>query len=196
MDECVRVAHALGERVWTRLGVPVYFYEYAARSPERIRLENVRRGGFEHPRLLPDLGGPNLHRSAGACCIGARKFLIAFNVNLKTADLAVARSIAAAVRESSGGLAAVKAMGVRLEALGIVQVSMNLIDFERTPLDAALNAVREQASLRGVEVAGTEIVGLVPRKAIEEAASRSTEWLTVDPELILENRLEAAAKLK
>ena len=196
MELCVEIAQALGQRVWTSLGVPVYFYEQAARSHERVRLENVRRGGFEHPRLAPDLGGPALHPSAGACCIGARKFLIAFNVNLKTTDLGVARSIARAVRESSGGLKAVKAMGVRLAASDLVQVSMNLTDFERTPLDVVFDAVRDQAAQQGVEVAGTEIVGLVPRQAIADAASRSPQWRDLDPALILENRLEAAAKAK
>ena len=189
IDQCAGIARRVGQAIWERLGVPVYFYEAAARSPERAPLENVRRGGFEKPALPPDLGGPNLHPSAGASILGARPLLIAFNVNLNTEDLGVGRAIAREIRASSGGLAAVKAMGVALPSRGCVQVSMNLTDFERTPIDRVLNTVRELADRRGVAIAGTEIVGLVPRKAIEDAASREPEWKTFDGCLILENRI-------
>jgi glutamate formiminotransferase len=189
LADCVEIARRTGERVWNELGVPVYFYEAAARSPERAPLQNVRRGGFEHPALEPDLGGPALHPSAGACIIGARKFLIAFNVNLKTDDLSVAREIARKIRASSGGLPALKAIGVALASRGMVQVSMNLTDFERTPLDVVLGAVRAEAAAHHVEIAGVQYIGLVPRKAIEDAASRDAEWLRFDAGLILENRL-------
>jgi glutamate formiminotransferase len=189
LADCVEIARRTGERVWNELGVPVYFYEAAARSPERAPLQNVRRGGFEHPALEPDLGGPALHPSAGACIIGARKFLIAFNVNLKTDDVDVARQIARKIRASSGGLPALKAIGVALASRGMVQVSMNLTDFERTPLDVVLGAVRAGAAAHHVEIAGVQYIGLVPRKAIEDAASRDAEWLRFDAGLILENRL-------
>ena len=189
LADCVEIARRTGERVWNELGVPVYFYEAAAQSPERAPLQNVRRGGFEHPALQPDLGGPALHPSAGACIIGARKFLIAFNVNLKSDDLSVAREIARKIRASSGGLPALKAIGVALASRGLVQVSMNLTDFERTPLDAVLGAVRAEAAARQVEIAGVQYIGLVPRQAIEDAASRDAEWLRFDAGLILENRL-------
>ena len=192
LAECVEVARRTGERVWKELGVPVYFYEAAALSGERAPLENVRRGGFEHPALEPDLGGPRLHPTAGACIIGARKLLIAFNVNLNTADLGIARAIARKIRASSGGLAALKAIGVALASRGFVQVSMNLTDFERTPLDLVLRAVRMEAAAHQTEIAGVQYVGLVPRKAIEDAASRDPEWLRFDASLILENRLASA----
>lgn len=192
LEECVEIARRTGQRVWKELCVPVYFYEAAALSSERAPLESVRRGGFEHPALDPDLGGPALDPSAGACIIGARKLLIAFNVNLKSDDLGIARIIARKIRSSSGGLAALKAIGVALASRNLVQVSMNLTDFERTPLDLVLGAVRTEAAAHGVEIAGVQYVGLVPRKAIEDAASRDPEWLRFDPALILENRLKSA----
>ncbi len=197
MEQCADLARRVGEKVWTQLGVPVYFYGAAAETPERAPLENVRRGGFEKPALAPDLGGPALHPSAGATILGARPLLIAFNVNLNTTDLGIARAIARKIRSCSGGLEAVKAMGVPIPSRGCVQVSMNLTDFERTPIDRVLNAVRELARLDNVTVAGTQIVGLVPRKAIEDAASRDPEWKDFDSSLILENRIreaEAAAE--
>lgn len=192
MEECAEVARGAGEMVWNRLHVPVYFYGASARTPDRAPLENVRRGGFEKPALLPDLGGPMLDPAAGATILGARPLLIAYNVNLGTQDLAIARAIARGIRASSGGLEAVKAMGVALPSLGLVQVSMNLTDFERTPIDRVLNKVLELADRANVLVAGTQIVGLIPRKAVEDAASREREWRDTDPALILENRLAAA----
>jgi glutamate formiminotransferase len=190
LAHCTHIARRTGERVWNELRVPVYFYEAAAASPERAPLENVRRGGFEHPALAPDLGGPVLHPSAGAVVIGARKLLIAFNVDLKTNDLAAARSIARNIRASTGGLAKLKAIGVALPSRGIVQVAMNLIDFEHTPLDAVLAAVRRESAAHNIEIAGVQYVGLVPRAAVKSAASRDPEWSHFNPELILENRLE------
>ena len=192
LTECVEIARRTGERVWNELRVPVYFYEAAALSAQRVPLENVRRGGFEHPDLEPDLGGPALHSSAGACIVGARRLLIAFNVNLNTNDLGVARAIARKIRASSGGLAALKAIGVPLVSRNLVQVSMNLTDFERTPLDLVLGAVRIEAAAHNVEMAGVQYIGLVPRKAVEDAASRDREWLKFDAALILENRLASA----
>ena len=192
LADCVELARRTGERVWKELRVPVYFYEAAALSVQRAPLENVRRGGFEHPALEPDLGGPGLHPSAGGCIIGARKLLIAFNVNLNTGDLGIARAIARKIRASSGGLAALKAIGVPLASRNLVQVSMNLTDFERTPLDLVVRAVRTEAAAHHVEIAGVQYVGLVPRKAIEDAASRDPEWLKFDASLILENRLLSA----
>ena len=187
--DCVEIAHRTGQAVWERLGVPVYFYEAAAKSPDRAALENCRRGGFESPKLTPDLGGPELHPTAGACVIGARKLLIAFNVNLQTADVGIARAIARKIRASSGGLAFVKAMGVSLASRSLAQVSMNLTNFEQTGLDQAYQAVRAEAQSVGVSIAGIEIVGLVPKKAIEMAAERDPWWKSFDPGLILENRI-------
>jgi glutamate formiminotransferase len=182
LEDCAAIAHRTGEDVWKRLGVPVYFYEAAARSPERVPLENVRRGGFERPALKPDLGGPALHPTAGACIIGARKLLVAFNVNLNTADLSIAQAIARKIRASSGGLPFVKAMGVPLLSRNLVQVSMNLTDFEQTPLRRVFDSVSQEAADRGVSIAGTQIVGLIPRQA-----ALGCDF--VPPNQILENAL-------
>jgi glutamate formiminotransferase len=189
LADCVEIAHQTGAAVWERLGVPVYFYEAAAKNPDRERLENCRRGGFESPSLAPDLGGPKLHPTAGACVIGARNLLIAFNIDLASPDVGIARAIARKIRASSGGLAFVKAMGVSLASRGLAQVSMNLTNFERTGLDQVYSAVRAEADRVGVPIAGIEIVGLVPKKAIDMAAARDTWWKNFDPSLILENRL-------
>lgn len=200
LEDCVRLARRVAGEIWQTLGVPCYFYEAAALRPERVRLENVRRGGFEgvreavriDPSRRPDIGGPELHPTAGACIVGARRFLIAFNVDLRTGDIAVARQIAAAVRESSGGLPAVKALGLPLASRGLTQVSMNLTDIERTPLHAAFEAVRQTAAKLGVEVAGSEIVGLVPRAAVERAAAYFLGCGNFHSGAVLENRLAEA----
>jgi glutamate formiminotransferase len=198
LEECVALAHEVGREVWRLLRVPVYFYEAAALVPERQRLENIRRGGLEYLRRRaeqrpPDIGGPQLHPTAGATIIGARKFLIAFNANLTTADDRIARAIARKIRESSGGLPALKAIGAPLASRGMAQVAMNLTDFETTGMFEAYEAVRKAAAEHGAGVATTEIVGLVPRRAVEQAAARflSCENLTADR--VLEDRLEAAA---
>jgi glutamate formiminotransferase len=196
MGDCVRLAEQLAERVWRELHVPVYLYEAAARRPDRANLANVRRGGFEGLReeirfneeRLPDFGEAALHPTAGACVIGARKLLVAFNVNLATADLTIARGIARKIRFSSGGFAAVKALGLFLESRGHAQVSVNLTDFEVTPLDAVFDAVRAEAERCGVRISGTELIGLIPRKALETATG--VEFENFGPELILENQLE------
>jgi len=180
LEDCVRIAHHVGREVWETLHVPVYFYEAAAASPDRRPLENVRRGGFEHPALLPDLGGPALHPTAGACAIGARKLLVAFNVNLNTEDLAIAKAIARKIRASSGGLPFLKAMGVPLASRKLVQVSMNLTDFEQTPLARVYAAVCSEAAAHGVRIAETQIVGMVPQQALEGFE------VSVDPHRILQ----------
>src|SRR5262249_30216784 len=151
--------------------VPVYFYEAAAAGPDRAPLENCRRGGFEKPAIAPDLGGPALHSSAGACVIGARNLLIAFNINLNTTDLRIAKALARKIRASSGGLPFVKAIGAPLASRNLVQVSINLTDFEQTPLHQVVDAVRAQAASHGVSIAGAQIVGLMPKKAFEQAAA-------------------------
>jgi glutamate formiminotransferase len=194
LADCVEIAHRTGEAVWERLGVPVYFYEAAANGPERAPLENCRRGGFESPRLAPDLGGPELHPTAGACVIGARNLLIAFNVNLNTGDVGIARAIARKIRASSGGFPFVKAMGVDLASRGVVQVSMNLTNFERTRIDQVYSMVRAEAERVGVAIAGIEVVGLVPKKAIEMAVAHDPWWKGFDQSLVLENRLDKARR--
>lgn len=198
LEDCVRIAHQTGRRIWEQLRVPVYFYEAAALRPQCRNLAEIRRGNWEGLReevlvnaeRRPDCGGPGLHSSAGAVVVGARKFLIAFNVNLATSDLSIARRIARKVRESSGGLPAVKAMGVLLASLNLAQVSMNLTDFEQTSIYAAFQAVCTEASREGVGVAGSELIGLVPRKALEAGDPGSLRIENFNPSMILENRLK------
>jgi len=197
LEQCAQLAALTGERIWGTLRIPVYLYGAAARHPDRVNLENIRRGGFEglresirtDPRRRPDFGEAKLHPSAGATAIGARKFLIAFNINLNTADLSIARQIARSIRTSSGGLPCVKALGLRLDSRNLAQVSMNLTDFERTPVSAVFREVRRQAAQLGVTVAESELIGLIPRAALDD----SQEWLPTvlgfHPGLILENRL-------
>jgi len=200
LEECARLAERVGEEIWRRFEVPVYFYEAAARRPDRVNLENIRRGQFEglreevltDPERAPDVGEPRLHPTAGAIVVGARKFLIAYNINLNTPDVEVAKAIARAIRFSSGGFRYVKAMGVPLSSRNMVQVSMNLTDFEQTPVHRVLEAVRVEAERYGVSVAGSEIVGLIPKKALEMAAEHYLRCENFHPEMVLENRLAEA----
>ena len=191
LEETARIAHEAGREIWARLGVPVYFYEAAALRPEYRRLESIRRGG-----LLPDLGGPEPHQSAGASVVGARKFLIAFNVNLGSADLDAARAIARKVRASSGGLATVKAIGVPLPSRGIVQVAMNLTDFEKVGIYEAFGAVQSVAREKGIEILSTQLVGLIPRKALEGGDPASLKFEDFGPHRVLEERIAQTLTVK
>jgi len=198
MEECVALAHEAGRRIWQELSIPVYFYERAALRADRRRLEHVRGKGFEwlqreietNPDRAPDVGNPKLHESAGATVVGARPFLIAFNVNLQTNDLSIARSIAGEVRERGGGLPFVKALGFELQSRGVVQVSMNLIDYQHTGIAQAFEAVRAAANHRDVEVLGAEIVGLVPRAALDRQASYFSYLENFRETLVIETLLE------
>jgi glutamate formiminotransferase len=200
LDECVTLAHEAGRRIWDELRIPVYFYERAALRPDRFRLEHVRGKGFErmgeeiakNPDRTPDVGEPKLHESAGAIAVGARPFLIAFNVNLRTSDIAIARRIAGAVRERDGGLPFVKALGFELQTRGLVQVSMNLIDYEQTTIAHAFAAVQREARRLGIEIVGTEIVGLLPRAALDRSAPYFPLLENFRETLVLETLLEAA----
>jgi len=200
LEECVRLAERAAAELWKRLRIPCYLYEAAAKRPERAQLENVRRGQFEvlreemgkNPDRAPDVGEPVLHPTAGATAVGARKFLIAYNINLRTPDVEIARRIAKAVRFSSGGFRHVKAMGVDLASRGLAQVSMNLTDFEATPVHRVFEAVKREAERYGVTVAESEIVGLIPRKAIEMTAEFYLQVGQFDSSQVLENRLEQA----
>jgi glutamate formiminotransferase len=193
LSDCVKLAREAGLAIWEQLNVPVYFYEAAALSAERVRLENVRRGGFESPRILPDLGMP-FHPTAGASIVGARKFLIAYNINLQTPDIAIAQQIARQVRASSGGLPHVKALGLLLASRGQAQVSMNLTDFEVTPLHLVFETVDRLARELGTSVASSELIGLVPQAAIDMAAGVDLRWENFDESMILENRIARAIK--
>jgi glutamate formiminotransferase/glutamate formiminotransferase/formiminotetrahydrofolate cyclodeaminase len=186
MRDCVSLARRTAARIWNELRVPVYLYEAAALRPEYARLENVRRLAREG--LAPDFG-EGRHATAGACVVGARKFLIAWNINLRSTDLQAAREIARAIRESNGGLRAVKALGVPLASRGEVQVSMNLVDFETTPLHVAFDAVADLCARRGIEIAGSELIGMIPAAALEASRGHDLHWLNLRPELVLENCL-------
>jgi len=197
LDDCVAIARRVGAEIWERYHIPVYLYEAAAALPERQNLENVRRGQFEglrdeiaaNPARRPDFGEPKLHPTAGAVAVGARKFLIAYNIYLNTADLDVAKKVAKAVRFSSGGLRFVKAAGFSVRNLA--QVSMNLTDFEQTPMARVFDFVQREAARYGVQPLSSEIVGLVPKRALEDAAAYFLQIENFDSSLILENRLAA-----
>ena len=200
LEECVRMAERLGEQLWAKLRLPVYLYEAAARRPERTNLENLRKGQFEAlveemgkvAARDPDIGDPVCHPTAGAIVTGARKFLIAYNVNLNTPDLSIAKRIAKTIRFSSGGFRFVKSMGVMLTSRNIAQVSINLTDFEQTPMHVVFEAVRREAERHGVGVVGSEIVGLIPRKSIELSADYFLRFENFRPERVLENRIAEA----
>lgn len=197
LEACVAEARVLGAEVAGRFRLPVFLYEAAAASPQRRNLADVRRGEFEgladkmrSPEWKPDFGPAEPHPTAGAVAIGARKPLVAFNVNLGTTDLKVAKSIAREIREASGGMPAVKALGLDLQERGMVQVSMNLTDFERTAPLAALERILKLAAGRGVEVAESELVGLVPAAALPADPVHALRLAGFDRSQILENRLE------
>jgi len=198
--QCAMLARQAGLAIWRRFGVPIYFYEAAASRPDRVNLEDVRRGQFEglkrdsprDTRRQPDVGGPELHATAGASAVGARKFLIAYNIYLpasgSTEAVSLARSIAKEIRASGGGLFGVKAMGVM--ANGRAQVSMNITDFQKTPMTRLHSAVTEIAARHGVAIAEGEVIGLIPELAYEPNAEWVRQTLQFDPEdKILERRL-------
>ncbi len=196
MAECAALALRAGEEIWKRLALPVYLY-----GEGRRKLEDVRRGQFEGLRNAvrvdeskrPDIGGPELHPTAGAVIVGARKVLIAFNVNLNTDDVIVAKAIARKIRTSSGGFPNVKAMGLLLESRRQAQVSMNLTDYEVTPPYVVFQAIERQAAEYGVSVAGSEVIGLIPRQALEtQGVDLRIE--NYRPETVLEYRLEQTLK--
>ncbi len=197
LDDCVRIAEWAAEQAWRRFRIPAYLYEAAARNPERRDLENIRKGQFEglreevrtNPARRPDFGEAALHPTAGATVIGARKFLIAYNINLNTSDVSVAKAIAKKIRASSGGFPCVKAMGVELKARNLGQVSMNLTDFETTSVATVFEAVTREAAGQGVGIAGSEIVGLIPRCALEDSAVQHLKVENYQPAMIFENRL-------
>jgi glutamate formiminotransferase len=200
MDDCVRLARACGERLWSDVGIPVYLYEKAASRPERENLASVRKGQFEGIRneiasseaRRPDFGEARVHPTAGITAVGARPPLIAYNVNLATSDLEIANKIARAVRHQSGGLRYVKALGFDLKDRGIVQVSMNMVNYEGTPLFRAFEMIKREAERYGVAVVGSEIVGLVPQLALNAVADFYLQLEKFSENQILEHRLAEA----
>jgi glutamate formiminotransferase len=195
MEECRALARRVGQRIWTETRVPVYFYAEAAAAPHRVRLPDIRKGEFEglaakmgQAEWTPDIGDPRPHPSAGAVAIGARQPLIAYNINLQTEDLKVARAIARTIRESSGGLPSVQAMGVTA-ASGLAQVSINLLDTSRTSMARVFDAVRAGAERFGVTIAESEIVGLVPLDTLLDVARAYLRLRDFDRAQVLEVRL-------
>jgi glutamate formiminotransferase / formiminotetrahydrofolate cyclodeaminase len=200
LEECVTLAKKVGREIWERYRIPVYLYESAAQRPDRVNLENIRKGQFElvreevlrNPDRAPDIGEPRLHPTAGATVVGARKFLIAYNINLNTPDVEIAKRIAKNIRFSSGGLRYVKSMGVDLCARNLAQVSINLTDFEQTPIHRVFEMVKREAERYGVAIVGSEIVGLIPRRALELTSDFYLQLENFSPAQVLENRIEAA----
>ena len=197
MADCVALAHSAGERIARELSIPVFFYERAARRPDRVNLEDVRRGALEllreqiavDPNRSPDAGPLVVHETAGAIAVGARPFLIAFNINLKSHDVLIAKKIARTVRARHGGLPFVKALGFELSTRGLVQVSMNIVNYEVTGVTQAYEAVRQEAELAGVEIVSTELVGLIPEKALDRSAEYFLKFENFSEDKVLENRL-------
>jgi glutamate formiminotransferase len=199
MEECVELARETGKRIANDLRIPVYLYEAAATRPDRKALPDVRKGEYEglrveietDPARAPDFGPRRMHPTAGATVVGARPPLIAYNVNLGTTDVKVAKRIAKLVRERDGGLPAVRALGFELKDRGLVQVSMNLVNYKVTSIETAFDAVSAHAAKLGVPVAASEIVGLVPQDALPPNPVERLKLENFDPRQILENRLAA-----
>jgi len=197
VDDCVALSQRIGARMAEEAGVPVFLYEYSATAPNRKNLADVRRGQFEGmaqkvqlPEWEPDFGGRRIHPTAGVTAVGARKPLIAFNVNLSTSNITIAEKIAKVVRESNGGLACVKAIGIMLEERNTAQVSINMTDYTRTPLYRVVELIRAEAARWGVGVIGTELIGLTPMKALADAAEYYLQIEDFDYDRqVLENHL-------
>jgi len=198
LEQCALLARQAGLEIWRRYSVPVYFYEAAAARPDRANLEEVRRGQFEGLRdavskeaaRRPDLGGPGLHPTAGACAVGARKFLVAYNIYFDTADVSIVRAIAREIRAASGGLKGVKAMGVL--AHGRAQLSMNITDFTATPISQVYRAVSSLALRHKAALVEGEVIGLLPEAACERESEWMRQLIEFDPQTkILERRLGA-----
>ena len=197
MDECVELSQRVGERIAKEADLPVFLYEKSATAPHRQNLAKVRKGQFEgmaekvkDPDWIPDFGGQRIHPTGGAVCVGARPPLIAYNINLGTDNLEIATKIGKIIRESSGGLKCVKAMGVMLEERNIAQVSINMTDFTVTPLHRVTELVRNEAARYGVPVIGTELIGLAPMQALFDAAEYYLQIEDFDPAVqVIENHL-------
>jgi glutamate formiminotransferase / formiminotetrahydrofolate cyclodeaminase len=197
MDDCVRLAHEAGKRIARELSIPVYYYERAALRPDRVNLEDVRRGALEllreqigtNAERAPDEGLPVVHETAGAIAVGARPFLIAFNVVLRSDDITIARRIAKTIRARGGGLPFVKALGFRLATRKFVQVSLNLVNYEITGMETAYDTIKREAAALGVEIDSAEIVGLVPRAALNREAEYFSKLQDFSESKILENQI-------
>jgi len=197
MEDCVGLAEQVGRRIGEELGIPVYLYEYAARKPERRNLANIRRGQFEKlreligedPERVPDFGPNRIHPTAGCMAVGARQFLIAYNVNLRSQDVELARRIARRIREKDGGLPAVKALGLWLKEKNCAQVSMNLVDFTKTGIERVYREIERLAKEAGVEIQESELIGLMPEAAYCEGLEERVRMRNFREDMIVERRL-------
>jgi glutamate formiminotransferase len=190
LSDCVTIAHRAGEEIWRRFRVPAYFYESAARVASRKPLQNTRRAGFDGSP--PDVGDVAEHPTAGAIMVGARNFLIAYNINLHTEDAGVAKAIAHKIRESSGGFRFVKAMGLHLERLHCAQVSMNLTNYAGIDFDQLYETVAEEAARHGTAILESELIGFIPKSAFEKAPEFFERTRGFDVMRVIENRMKAA----
>lgn len=196
-EECVALSKEVGKRIWEEAGMPVFLYEDSASAPHRVNLAAIRKGQFEgmaekvkQPEWEPDFGGATIHPTAGTVAVGCRMPLVAYNINLNTSDITIANAIAKIIRQSSGGLACVKALGVMLEDRNIAQVSINMTNLHKTPLYRVVELVKAEAKRWGVTVVGTEVVGLTPMHALIDAAEYYLQIENFDGEKqVLENYL-------
>ncbi|HHV73237.1 glutamate formimidoyltransferase [Thermoanaerobacterium sp. PSU-2] len=196
MDECVAIAKDVGRRIGEELKIPVYLYEEAQGNPLRRNLEDIRRGGYEGffekikmPDWVPDYGPHVMNEKSGVTVVGARNFLIAFNVNLGTTNIDIAKKIAEAIRHSSGGFRYLKAMGVDLKERNVVQVSMNFTNYEKTPLYRVFEVIKNEASRYGVNIVGSELIGLIPAKALFDTAEHYLMMENFSYDKVIENRI-------
>jgi glutamate formiminotransferase len=190
MEECVELANKLGKKVGEELGIPVFLYEEAATKPENRNLADVRKGEYEGLKVkmnAPDFGFSKMHSTAGAVVIGARKYLVAFNVNLDTTDIEIAKKIAGLIREKDGGLPGVKALGFEVD--GLAQVSMNLVDYEKTNFDDAYRAVEKEAEKLGVKIKSSEIYGMIPLESLVGAVKNTFKAENFKSDQVLEKKL-------
>ena len=190
INECVKLAERLGKQVAKELKIPVFLYEAAATAPERINLADVRKGEYEglvSEMRKPDFGSSKMHPTAGAMVIGARKYLVAYNVNLDTADVQIAKDISNVIREKNGGLPGVKALGFAVD--GKAQISMNLVDFEKTNIDEVYRAIEAEAQKRGVKIYNSEIYGMIPLESLVRMARVSLKAVNFKADQVLEKKM-------
>jgi len=196
MDECIELSKEVGKRIGEELKIPVYLYERSATKPQRENLADIRKGEFEgffekikSPEWVPDFGPDEVHPTAGVVAVGAREYLIAFNVNLGTNDIKIAEAIAKAVRNSSGGYRFVKAIGVDLREKGIVQVSMNMTNYKKSPLYRVFETIKSEADRYGVKVVGSEIIGMIPMDTLLQTAKFYLKIDDITDDKVIEDKL-------
>ncbi|WP_371368347.1 Glutamate formimidoyltransferase [Sporomusa rhizae] len=196
MEECVQLANELGQEIAGKLNIPVYMYEAAAKTPARVKLPDVRKGEYEGlktaiaaPERHPDYGPAKMHPTAGATVVGARQFLIAYNINLSTSDVNIAKKIASTIREAKGGFKYCRAMGVMIEDRNMAQVTINMVDYTGTPLHRVFETVKSEAARYGVNVIGSEIVGMVPLQALIDTADFYLRFEGFDRKQVLEENI-------